>query len=269
MEERDAEQYEEIPDSAQSDFDQELSGGTSTGSDEPLALDAEGSLGESIEGEGQPPKVTPQPQAEPWKERYEALERRQAQLEANLRRQAEDRFPPGGALTPPKALSKHPSQWTPDELWEVNQFMVRQELSRATAENDWRGRLNAKEMGEGKDYDSLVDKYLYNNPSVATDQQTTNFIRQLPAPDRYMLALMHEIHEASGGDIIKAAQTIRNALAARTDAVKEIQKSVDSAARKTALKVFRGGQPQGSTGKQNWWDMSDIEFTRLARSKGA
>jgi len=232
------------------------------------SADEAGDSAELLDEGGSTESLADQTPADPYKERFDALERRYADLETSMKRSAEQRNPPRSVV--PDALNKPPEQWTAKDLQEYNQYTIDERLRVVTQEQEWRGKLSAASLGDGNDYDSVVGK-LYLNTDIASDPTSLNFIRNLNPVSRYMLSLVHEVHAAAGGDPVKTIKAIRNAIGARMDGARDIQKAVTSQARKTAMGVIRGGQSAGPGAHptKNAWDLTEPEFrARVAARKG-
>jgi hypothetical protein len=204
-----------------------------------------------------PPPAPP----DPYQERFDRYERRIAELEASQRQLVDAGQRPQPRI--PAALQKDPNTWSAQDLREYNQYTIQQEITRVTAEQQWRGQLSAATLGEGNDYDTVINKYLM--PQVERSPQDYAIVQQLDPQARYMLALCHEVYAACGGNLVAAIKAIRGGAGARVAAARDIQKAVNSSAKQTALGVIRGGKQQSAGGARDPWDLSEEEFrTRVA-----
>lgn len=235
-------------------------------------LDSDSST-ESLMGEDQGLETddssSPPTETDPYKERLDAYEQRIASLEAELRKGAEQRLAPRKII--PDALRKPTETWTEKDLQEYTDYRIQQGLESAHAVQEWRGKLNARELGEGNDFDSVVEKHLYSNPEIQSDPTSLAFAKNLNPLSQYVLALVHEVSAAAKGDPVRAIKAIRNGLKARTEGARDVQKAVTAATRKVAMGLVKGGKPTSTgTGKQSVWDMDDNAFRRFADGrKGA
>lgn len=210
------------------------------------------------------------PSPDPYAERFDRLERENGELRSSLQRfiGGQQSGQQGG---PPAAFQKPREQWNVNDLFEANQYMMQHQLSQLSAEHATRGRLSAEILGQGNDYDAVVNKYVA--PLAQRNPEIAPFLQQLPPEDRYMLGLLHEIHQRAGGDLVKTIRAVRNALGARQEGARDVTRGINTAARQTALKVFQGGGGR-QTGRRalnsdDIWNMSDEEFRRLSnRSAG-
>lgn len=210
---------------------------------------------------------------DPYKARFDELERRYGeserryqQLEAAFQNAVQQRYQPRSMV--PQALSKDPSTWSPQDLLEYNNYTMDQRFQAITQEQQARGMLNAQSLGEGYDFDSVVNHYLYQNDAIQSDPTSMNFIRNLAPLERYILGAVHEMAARSRGNPVRAIQAMRNALGARQDGARDIQKAVSSRARNTNMQVFRGGRSVDSGGPRDVWAMSDEQFKQLADRRG-
>lgn len=201
--------------------------------------------------------------ADPYGERFERIERENAELRSSVQRMAAGQQGTGDGL--PQALAKPQDQWTVKDWTEYNSWMVQHHLNQATAEHATRGQLNAQTLGKGNDYDSIMTKYV--RPLAQRNPEIQPFLAQLPAEDRYMIGLLHMIHERSGGDLVKTIQSVVNALGARQEGARDVVRSLTSASRKAARNVFQGGGGRQAGRRplnaQDVWDLSDDDFRRL------
>jgi hypothetical protein len=216
--------------------------------------------------EGEAPLLpSPSSPTDPYRAQFDRYEREIGELKTTL-----NRFVSGqqGGLQPgiPAAFSKPRDQWTVDDLFQANQYMMHQQLSHLSAEHAVRGQLSAQILGQGNDYDSVQQRYV--EPLVQRNPEIAPFVHQLPPEDRYMLGLLHEIHQRSGGDLVKTIKAVRNALGARQEGARDVTNKLNSAARTTAMSVFQGGGGR-QTGRrpltsQDVWNMSDADFRKLS-----
>jgi len=217
--------------------------------------------------DGGSPSSSASPSAPQFQEiltRLEASERRGHELETSLQRFVSGQQGPQNAGMP-AAFQKPQEQWNVRDLWEATQWMQQQQMSQVTAEHATRGRLSPEVLGQGNDYDTVLQKYIA--PLLQRNPEVVPFVQALPAEDRYMLGLLHEVHARSGGDLIKTIKTIRNALGARQEGARDAQNKVNQAARGAAMRVFQGGGAR-QTGRRSLqtaedvWNLSDEEFRR-------
>lgn len=240
-----------------------------SGSDaEETSLSADDDLSSSVPlgedgGPSSPSASSPSSEYQDIVARLEASERRGQELETSLRQLASSQHGPRSMV--PAAFQKPQDQWTVRDLWEATQYMQQQQMQQVTAEHATRGRLNAEVMGQGNDYDSLMQKHIA--PLAQRNPEISPFLQQLPPEDRYMLGVMHEIYARSGRDLVKTVKTIFNALGARQQGARDVTKAVNNAAKGAALKVFQGGGAR-QTGRralqtaEDVWNLSDEEFRR-------
>lgn len=252
------------------DFDDQVTDGEA--GDQPIAdepIESDGGAPEDT-GEDTPLEESDAPSPPPAAavDRYQQLQdkydREIADLKAALRSSAEAQRPQRSIV--PRALSIPQDQWTTRDLQEFNQYTIQQEIKRVTAEQEWRGRLSAVSLGDGHDFDTVVEP-LYEMPSIANDPTSLHFVRNLDPLNRYMLALVHEISAKAGGDPVRTIKAVRHAINARLDGARDVTRAVNSQARQTNLNVIHGGRAQHVTRSKNPWDMSEEEFRREVNTR--
>jgi len=195
-------------------------------------------------------------------DRFSAYERRIAQLEASIKANAQQQLPQAKV---PACFQKNQNLWTIQDWAEYNNYMIDQRLQAITAEQRAKGLYNATALGPGNDYDTTIRTYL--EPIAEKNPEIQPFLNQLPPEDRYMLALMHEVHAKSGGNLINTIKAIRNALGARVAGSKDVINAITQGQKRGALTVFQGGgghqTQRREYGAADINGMSDEEFRKF------
>lgn len=257
----DSEQYEEIPDDTQDQFIAEQSGGTPPppNADRPVHYE-DTDESPRPRASRREPVTGPAPEGD-LRQTVEQLRSQFNEVTNMLRGYADSRVP----LHPqePEFLQRPTNQWSADDLRVYAEYLAQANAARSTAESEWRGRFSAEQMGEGRDYGNLVEKYVFNNPDIRGDQMSLNFVRGLDPENRYGLAVLHYLRERAGNDPVRFYRDLFNSLGARAAGQRDLQNSVNRAQRNTHMRVISGGRSGGENVRRNYWSGSDDDFRKL------
>ena len=232
--------------------------------------------------------ATPQQQLDPT---ISALQRR---LEESERRWNETmgylqpmltqlRQPPAPAAPPVTREQIARGEATPEQLLQyldfernqqVAELQARAELTarRATDEGQARSLMTAEALGEGRDFDAVrrqyIDPLYRQNPGL---QQVINQAMPNPAVAEYYLGVILALNEKHGGDPVRTAQAVWNALDARQQGFDEAVQTLTGETRRNAQRVTRASGPGPAPRKLDdkaVWDLDDKAFTQLLAQRG-
>lgn len=274
------------------DDDVGLEGGESQSTDSgEAAVVYEIDTGESAAAAAERPAAQAAPPAlaptmDPRDARIQSLEQQLAQFGAELtpwlahlqqqRRTADDQ--------PPFRLEELDTNGNlkPTDLARYLQWEMRQELGRMRAEThgvaratlseqEARGQFTAAELGQGNDYDSLVNRYVaplvQQNPAV--EQLLRAATPDNPAAGRMILATIIAAIDQSGGDLVKGVKSVLQGLGAYKQGARDTGRAISRAAQVANAHVLPGGA--GAAGTQatkkletydDVWKLSDKAFDR-------
>lgn len=210
---------------------------------------------EQTEGEAaertEPEAVRTEPT--PADDRFARLERQNAELAEQLTRLSgrdrvvEDKPPVQLDQIETKAdLAKY-LEWNNEKLRRELSASFREDSASVHAEQRARGLFNRNEMGQGRDYDSLITKHIA--PVEQVDPSFRRFFnsQQDPATARYVTAAVLEVIERAKGDPVKGVANLWAALDGKQATTSRVLKDIRSAAEKqvgkTNLRAARATEP--------------------------
>jgi hypothetical protein len=117
--------------------------------------------------------------------------------------------------------------------------------ARATlSEQNARGQFNAATMGEGNDYDSMVNRYV--SPLVAQNPGVEALIAQVfptnPAAGRMVVAALVHAVDRAGDDLVKGLKGVIDGVGAYAQGARETRKAISRGAKAAAANVMAGAR---------------------------